>query len=423
MSAQLRLRDAALLSAAFAFTAVNARAASLLPAGYLHTAGNQIVGANGANVRLACIGYDEPTGNYSSDMSKIAAAGFNCVRQSWYDHTSCPNGVCNFSHQDAVVSAAAAHGLRVIFSHHGNEGTNGTTGNRDCASQQENGLWYDVNDNTTVAGVQWNALTANYDGCGTPGTVTYRRFRADSVAMAKHYAGNPTVVAFDLWNEPIIGTAGNCGNGCQRTYLNWGGKNGADLHLMCHDTGTAVENADPGVLIVCEGAINFTGRFLNGTPFPAGAQGIQEVSAAGAIPVTVGKPEVVYSTHDYPGWLSGQAPESGATAVTYRNEGWGYLVMQNKAPVWIGEGGASLDGTDGQSTADTVWAQNLMAYVNGQAQGGPTFSGKQQPIGFDWWYFGYGPGQVIDGIYADSGLSTYRLGQKTYWGTTLYVPK
>jgi len=65
----------------------------------------------------------------------------------------------------------------------------------------------------------------------------------------------------------------------------------------------------------------------------------------------------------------------------------------------------------------------LTQYVNGQAAGGPAFSGKQQPIGFDWWYFGYGPGQVIDGIYANSSLTQYRTVQRQYWETLLYTPK
>lgn len=143
------------------------------------------------------------------------------------------------------LRAAEAHRLKVIFSHHGNEGVNGHSGNAACTSQQGNGLWYDVNSSEVIAGVTWNTLTGNYDGCGTPGSVTYARFKANSVALAAHYSGNSTVIGFDLWNEPI-GTAGKCGNGCQSKDLNWGGRNGSDLRLMCSDTGTAVEAADPG---------------------------------------------------------------------------------------------------------------------------------------------------------------------------------
>jgi hypothetical protein len=59
--------------------------------------------------------------------------------------------------------------------------------------------------------------------------------------------------------------------------------------------------------------------------------------------------------------------------------------------------------------------------VNGQANGGPTFSGTEQPIGFDWWYFGYGPGQQIDGIYTNAALTQYNAGQRAFWETLLYT--
>ena len=275
---------------------------ALLPTGYFHVSGNQIVSSAGDNVRLSCVGYDEPTGNYASDMSKIKSAGFNCVRQSWSDRGVCPKGVCNFAAQDALVNAASAYGIKVIWSHHSNEGVGA------CSWQQENGLWYDVNSGEVVGGVQWNALTANEDGCGNAGTVTYAQLKANSVAMAQHFGGNSTVIAFDLWNEPLVGNPVACGKGCQATKLNWGGNNGADLRLMCSDTGSAVHAANPGALIACEGAINFSGRFLNGTAFPSGTQGIGDLSAVAASPVNVGGPAVVYSVHEYPSWLSGQVP-------------------------------------------------------------------------------------------------------------------
>jgi endoglucanase len=403
-----------------------AQSGSALPGGFYHVAGNQIVSDAGVNVRLSCIGYDEPTGNWSSDMNKIRRAGFGCIRYSWYDAITCRRGTCDFAKLDYIVTAAAANNLKVIFSHHGNEGVNGKSGNAACANQQENGLWYDVNSATVIAGVTWNTLTGNYDGCGTAGTVTYATFRANSVALAAHYAGNSTVIGFDLWNEPIVGVAGHCGNGCQATYLNWGGKNGSDLRLMCSDTGTAVEAADPGVLIICEGAINFTRTFLDGTGMPSGANGIQELTLAGTLPVNVGAPEVVYSVHHYPGWLSGQTPDSGAASVTFMNQAWGFLVINNLAPVWVGEMGAALDGTNGliKQAAEIAWAKTLVSYLNGGqgAIGGPTFSGKQQPIGSDWWYFGYGPGQQMNGIYKNSTLTTYNSCQQPYWASLQYMP-
>jgi hypothetical protein len=77
----------------------------------------------------------------------------------------------------------------------------------------------------------------------------------------------------DLWNEPIIGSRENAATAARRR-SSTGGKNGSDLRLMCTATGIDVQAADPGVLIICEGAINFSGTFLSGTEMPPGANGI-----------------------------------------------------------------------------------------------------------------------------------------------------
>jgi endoglucanase len=424
MTVKLAVAVAALLFGSIMF--VQAQSGSALPAGFFHVANNQIVSDAGVNVRLSCIGYDQPTGHWSSDMRKIRSAGFGCVRYSWYDAITCSHGRCSFKTLDEIVAAAAANNLKVIFSHHGNEGANGQSGNAACVSQQENGLWYDVNSPEMIAGVTWNTLIGNYDGCGTPGTVTYATFKVNSVALAVHYSRNSTVIGFDLWNEPIVGTAGKCGNGCQSQYLNWGGNNGSDLRLMCSDTGAAVEAADPGVLIICEGAINFTGTFLNGARMPAGANGIQELTLASTLPVNVGAPAVVYSVHHYPGWLSGQHPDAGVAAVTYMNLAWGYLVTDKIAPVWVGEAGASLDGSNGlaKQRNEVEWATTLVSYLNGEqhANGGPAFSGDEQPIGSDWWYFGYGPGQQMNGIYASVAMTSFNRSQERFWRSLHYKP-
>jgi endoglucanase len=394
-----------------------------LPSGYLHVVGNQIVSTAGANVRLACVGYEQLTGNPTRDTSQMRAIGFNCLRPDVSDRDTCPNGVCSFTGLDAIVNAATAAGMKVIISHHSNEGS-ASGGN--CASQQANGLWYDLNDNTVVDGVAWNTLSGSQNGCGTAGTVTYSRFKANSVAIAAHYAGNTTVIGHDLWNEPIVGNPICVQPGCQATILNWGGNNGSDIQMMCNKVGNAIETAAPGVLIICEGPINVSGHFLNGAAFPSGLDNIADLTKAQTNPVVVtsgGLGRLVYSVHDYPNSVNGSIQaQSGTAFVTNRNTAWGFLEINNFAPVWIGENGCSCDNSNGQGLGENQWAAALTAYLNGQAAGGPTFAAGKQPMGQDWWWFGYGPGQQIDGIYADSALTILNAAQKPYWGALLYSP-
>ena len=57
---------------------------SPLPSGHLHVVGNHMVDGNGNNVSIACSGYNEPTGNHSSNMSIMRNQGFNCARYDLY---------------------------------------------------------------------------------------------------------------------------------------------------------------------------------------------------------------------------------------------------------------------------------------------------------------------------------------------------
>lgn len=178
--------------------------AALSP-GYVSTSGNQFRDGTGTNERLSCTNYSSPTANMASDMTLIRAQAFNCITVPWFDKITCPAGTCGFSAFDTMVSAANAGGLRVVFVHQGNEGSNGSGS---CMTQQANGLWYDLN-----GAAPWNA-TNGTDGCGTAGTVTYAAFKANWLQFATHYAGNTTVIGFDLHNEPTtFGNAACCTTG------------------------------------------------------------------------------------------------------------------------------------------------------------------------------------------------------------------
>lgn len=403
---------------------------SPLPGTFFSVAGNQFISDSGVNVRLACIGYENPPNTPAVDFPKMRAAGFNCVRVNLWDKNHCPSGVCSFTtlvqgmSLDGVVAAATANGIRVVFVHGSNEGI---TSLGACKDQQANGLWYDVNSPTIIGGVSWNTLLGNQNGCGDTGTVTYATFKSNMTQIAARYAGNSTVIGYDMHNEPIMGTPLCTPPGCPSTVLNWGGNNGSDLRLMCQDTGSAVETAAPGVLIICEGPINVTGVFLDGGAFPGGLDNIQDLTKAASVPVNItsgGLNRVAYSVHDYPNSVtSSTQPQTGAAAVTNRTRAWGSLVVNNTAPVWIGEMGGSLDNTNGVGPAETDWANTLTSYMNGHSGsfGGPTFVGSQQAMSGDWWYFGFVPGAQIDGIYTNTALTTLNTFQQVYWSTILYT--
>ena len=155
----------------------------LLARGYLSTSGNQIVDSSGRPQRLACAGYNEPGPDISADLAGMKRAGFNCARFP-FDEAALPS---TFKIMDAIVAAAAPLGMKVIFDHHVDNAVDL------CGGQQQNGLWYDVGEGSN-----------NTDGCGNKGTITREKFKADWVTVARHYAGNSTVVAFDLDNEPLV---------------------------------------------------------------------------------------------------------------------------------------------------------------------------------------------------------------------------
>jgi endoglucanase len=349
-------------------TALHSSKSGLLSPGFLSTSGNQIVDSSGTPQRLACVGYNEPSKDIAGDLAGMKKAGFNCARYP-FDEGALSS---TYPEMDAIVAAAKPLGMKVIFDHHVDDSK------ELCGGQQENGLWFDSGEGSN-----------NTDGCGDKGTVTREQFKTDWVEVAKHYAGNSTVIAFDLDNEPLV-------LGKDSTPITWGGGGPADIMKMFEEVGSAIEAADPGVLIVGECPINYSGKLLNGEP--EGTKGIMDCSAAAAHPVVLTPParKFVYSVHDYPN----VGPNNEGPSTADRNGAWGFLEMNNTAPVWMGEMGSSLDmpHSDGVTVAQqSAWAKSLVDYLNGRDPNGPKFTAAQQPFGTDWWAWGDLTGQTPDG--------------------------
>jgi endoglucanase/chitinase len=348
----------------------------MLPPGYLSVRGNQIVDDHGRAVRIACAGgfgtdtvggrlsysdADHPFKDLDSSIAGLRAVGFNCIRVDYTDKSVTDSVL--MGQFDDLVAACAKYGVKVIFDNHNNEAT---PANWQNAAQQMNGLWFDTGPGTDGT-----------DGAGDQGTVSSDQFTADWVAFAKHWAGNPTVVGFDIRNEPCAHTS---------TPALWGGGGPTDIHAMYERVGDAVQAVDPGALIICESVINYNVDSYEG-----------DFSHPTWLPITVNNPaKLVYSVHEYPKEVGGyKGAESGPEYIARMNRTWGWLITQNIAPVWIGEMGTSANTPEG-----IAWGKTLLDYMNGKAEGGIRFSKNKQPISGDWWWWGgnltYKPDGCLD---------------------------
>ena len=220
-------------------------AGALLPAGFLSARGSQIVGPDGTPVRIASVGLTGmnvvggrlqlagPFKGIDGHVAAMGAMGFNCVRVDWIDKTlDDPRAMAQL---DAFVAACQKVGLKVVFDNHNNEATRADWEN---AAQQKNGLWFDTGPGTDGT-----------DGAGNKGTVSAAKFKENWVTFARRWAGNPTVIGFDIRNEPCAHTT---------TPALWGSKGPTDIHAMYEAVGNAILEVNPDSLIICEAVINYT---------------------------------------------------------------------------------------------------------------------------------------------------------------------
>jgi len=375
---------AALFSAAIAF----GQAGSMLPAGMFSTVGNQIVDRNQTPVRLSCVYWpglnhqdgplanvDRPIKGIQPNVDAIAATGFNCIRIDFNNISLHDAATGTFlSTLDQVVEAAKKDSIRVIIDDHDNEGDFGTRVNftDDCAAQQSNGLWYDI-----------GGATDGTDGCKDPGHTTQQSYQDDWVSIAARYAHNDTVIGYDLWNEPIASPG----------HALWGGGSNRDIHLMFETVGSAILARDPDKMIFAECPLSIykPATLYDGVTFSSApwgdCTGVRNLPIVFAVNGHAIKNKVVYDVHLYADSIGDIAKlfdgsSSSPSAVKAMNASFGFLESENIAPVWDGEGGTGFR----NNPDDRDWASMLDKYLNGElgAQGGPTFYGNQQGMGFAW---------------------------------------
>jgi len=324
-------------------------ASTLLPSGYFSTKGNQIVDQRGRFVRLACIGWNQVNEKIPLERQTalMAADGFNCIRFSWVNATMRQD----LEMIDRVSAAAAKAGLRLILDNHTNEPGHGDRDN--WGAQQRNGLWYDS-----------GGASDGTDGGGNRGTTTDAKFLTDWEAVARHYAGNQTVIGYDLRNEPLDWPGMSV----------WGGGSDRDIRAMYVRVGDAIQAIDPGKLIIVE-------------PPNSDCRGVRKDPMTLAV-----ADKLVYSVHEYPGEISGQKIDSGPALIRRMNDRWGWIVSTDLAPVFIGEMGASM-----ASATSKAWAATVVPYFNGSGPDGLHIGAGGQGVSTDWWAWGNLEGQNPNG--------------------------
>jgi aryl-phospho-beta-D-glucosidase BglC (GH1 family) len=338
----------------------------LLPPGDFGTRGSQIVDRNGRPVRLACIGWNQFNESIPLDrqLALMTEHGFNCTRVSWVNATMQDD----LRRIDRVVDAARKTGLRVVLDNHTNEPGHGDQDN--WGAQQKNGLWYDE-----------GGASDGTDGGGNPGTTSDAKFLSDWQAVARHYAGNQTVIGYDLRNEPLD---------YPRMSV-WGGDSDRDIRAMYIRVGNAIQAVDAAKLIIVE-------------PPNGDCRGVRKY------PVRLNVPnKLVYSVHEYPQEISGQKVSSGPELIERMNQMWGWLVNEDIAPVFVGEMGSSMN-----SAQSKAWADTIVPYLNGSAPKGLRIPEDRQGVSTDWWVWGYLNGQNPEGTLEEDWKTPKRQQEAVY---------
>ncbi len=352
-----------------ASAAPRAPAASGVGAGYWHTSGNQILDSNGNPVRIAGInwyGFETPdeiahglwAQDYHTIINDIKNLGYNTIRIPFsnqmvetpivpqnlsYYNTGPINtdlkGLNSLQILDKIIAYAGQEGLKVILDDHRSEAGE---------SAEQNGLWY----------------TSAYPSSA---------WVNDWVTLARRYAGNPTVVGFDLRNEPHTPTGDTYAQGAT-----WGtGGTTTDVRLAYEQAGNAILAVNPNALIFCEG--------ISENPASSGGTNSTwwggDLALAGQYPVTLSSPgHVVYSAHDYgpnlfqQTWFNSSTTPASLDAVW--NGNWGYLYTQNIAPVWVGEFGTDNTASDVSSStpgSQGQWFSSLVSYISSNKWMGWTY--------------------------------------------------
>lgn len=332
--------------------------------GYLSTRGSQIVDAAGNPVRITGInwfGFETSnrvfhglwTRNYKSALDQIKSLGFNTLRIPFssamlragattnsinFAQNPDLQGLTPFQCLDKMVDYCGQIGLRVFLDRH---------------SAKEDGyldenVWY-------LAGDPY---------------YTEQRWIDDWVMLATHYAGNPTVIGADLFNEPK--RSATWGNSLPLT----------DWNKAAERCGNAILAVNPRWLIIVEGVE----RVGNASYWWGG-----NLIGVATHPVVLNVPnQLVYSIHDYPASVSAQPWFSAGNYPQNLGGVWdthfGYIFKNNTAPMLLGEFGSKL-----ATQSDQQWMDKLTDYIDGDFDLNGTNDLPAGNKGISWTYWCFNP--------------------------------
>lgn len=405
----------------FAFTGSVALAAS----GW-STSGTQVINPAGAQYVITGInwyGFETTTyvahgmyaQNYTTILDTVKSSGFNTVRLPFSNYmwesdptpganaiSACPN--CKGKHSRDIMALilnyAGSIGLHVILDNHRSDAGN---------SAEANGLWYYSSGSSNFPESSWindwvniqRWLHGTQMTSGSADTITVTYLASD---------GFPTVIGFDLRNEPhTVCTHTGCNYSGGST---WGSGDGISPATnpnpnpfapacvatgSCHDWRLAAERAGDSVfgdaaakgwlypLIFVEGIsqyptasgtqsagpydYTFWGEELLGVNGNANNSGAPVVLNAGGNSTSLGASvagKVVYSAHDYgpseyqqPWFNTSTCYTSGCSTSSladFWNQHWGYIAAAQVNPVWPGHTGYPWSNTGTTAyTSAPVW--------------------------------------------------------------------
>jgi endoglucanase len=330
--------------------------------GYWHTRGAQMLDSVNRPVRIAGInwyGFEtskaSPGGlnvqDYRNILQTIHNNGYNTVRiplsnqmvetptiptDIKFSNRSGPinadlRGLNSLEILDKIIASAGSQGLKVILDNHRSEAGDGP---------ESTGLWFTQGFPESAWIADWQMLT-------------------------RRYANNPTVLGFDLRNEPHNANAGGSCWGC-------GGTN--DWRFGAERAGNAILAINPRLLIFVEGVDAYENDFYW---WGGNLMGVRTSPVRLAVPH-----QLVYSAHDYgptesgQPWFSNTMTEGSLDAVW--NKHWGYITKQGIAPVWLGEFGVEIKPDDANppspvQTMEIIWFQSMVNLLNRETQIGWTY--------------------------------------------------